>query len=240
LYSAATFDDPDIVRPGIGALTANQLLDKYIQAVGGAQRLAALTSFIATGKSIGYGSLGGEGDFTIYAKAPNQRSTVITFKEHPDRPDSIWTINGRAGWIKIPRGFLDEVELVGEELDGQRLEAQLAFPGQIKTALSNWRTGANRIIDEKDYLILQGTGPRGYLVTLYFDPETALLRRMVRYGPSPVGRVPVQIDYTDYRDVGGIKFPFEYQFSWLDGRYSAKLQEIKTNVPVDPSKFAKP
>ena len=79
-----------------------------------------------------------------------------------------------------------------------------------------------------------------YLATLYFDPDTGLLRRMVRYGPSPVGRVPVQIDYTDYRDVGGIKFPFEYQFSWLDGRYTAKLKDIKTNVAIDSARFGRP
>ena len=66
------------------------------------------------------------------------------------------------------------------------------------------------------------------------------MRRLVRYTPSPVGRVSVQIDYSDYRDVGGIKFPFELQFSWLDGRYTAKIKDIKTNVAVDAAKFGKP
>ena len=63
---------------------------------------------------------------------------------------------------------------------------------------------------------------------------------MVRYGPSPIGRVSVQVDYADYRAVGGVKFPFEYKFSWLDGRYTAKLKEIKTNVVIDEAKFGKP
>jgi hypothetical protein len=52
--------------------------------------------------------------------------------------------------------------------------------------------------------------------------------------------VPVQLDYLDYRDVGGIKFPFEIRFSWLDGRYSAKLTEIKTNVAIDAARFGRP
>ena len=97
-----------------------------------------------------------------------------------------------------------------------------------------------RSIDNKDYIILQGTGPRQFLATLYFDPDTGLLRRLVRLGPSPVGRVATQIDYKDYRDVGGIKFPFEYQFSWLDGRYTAKIKEVKTNVAIDAAKFGRP
>src|SRR6266581_5569232 len=242
LYASPPREDDDIVPPatGPGQLTADQILDKYIQALGGAQRLAAITSFVATGNSIGYGEFGGEAEFTIFAKAPNQRTTRITFKEHPDRGDSVWAFDGRTGWIKTPRGLLGEYELIGEELDGARLEAQMSFPGQIKQALTNWRVGQRRTIGNRDYNVVQGTGPRGLLATLYFDPQSGLLTRMVRYGPSPVGRVPTQIDYTDYRDVGGIKFPFEYQFSWLDGRYTAKLKEIKMNVAIDPAKFGRP
>jgi hypothetical protein len=240
LYSAPPMEDDDIVLPAVGGPTADQILDKYVQAVGGAQRLATLTSFVATGTSEGYGGFGGEAQFTIYAKAPNQRTTLISFTDHPERGDSVWAFDGRTGWIKTPRGLLPEYELVGEELDGARLDAQLGFPGQIKSTLNNWRVGLRRAIQGKDYLIVQGRGPREQLATLYFDQDTGLLRRMVRYGPSPVGHVPVQIDYTDYRDVGGIKFPFQYQFSWLDGRYTAKIKDVKTNVAIDAARFGKP
>jgi len=242
LYATFPREDDDVVplSTGPGQPTADQILDKYIQALGGAQRLAGLSSFIATGTSIGYGEFGGDGEFTIFAKAPNQRTTLITFKEHPDRGDSIWAFDGRSGWIKTPRGLLSQYELIGEELDGARLEAQMAFPGQIKQALANWKVGQRRTIGDRDYAVLQGSGARGLLATLYFDPQSGLLTRLVRYGPSPVGRVPTQIDYSDYRDVGGIKFPFEFKFSWLDGRYTAKLKEIKTNVAIDPARFGKP
>src|SRR5215813_4083774 len=240
LYATPPMEDDDVVLPAVGGPTADQILDKYVQALGGAQRLAGLTSFVATGSSLGYGGFGGDADFTIYAKAPNQRTTLISFKEHPERGESVWAFDGRTGWIKTPRGLLSDYQLVGEELDGERLEAQMAFPGRIKEALNNWRVGLRRAINGKDYLIVQGRGPRNLLATLYFDPDTGLLRRMVRYGPSPVGRVPTQVDYTDYRDVNGIKFPFEYQFSWLDGRYSAKIKDVKTNVAIDAARFGRP
>ena len=102
--------------------------------------------------------------------------------------------------------MLTDYQLVGEELDGARLEAQLAFPGQIKQALTNWRGAATRSIGDRDFLVVQGSGPKGFLATLYFDPATGLLSRLVRYGPSPIGRMPTQIDYADYKDVNGIKF----------------------------------
>ena len=86
----------------------------------------------------------------------------------------------------------------------------------------------------------RGVGANQTLVTLYFDSKTSLLFRMIRYTASPVGRVPTQIDYADYRDVNGVKFPFDYQFLWLDGRFNAKLNNVQVNVPIDAAKFGKP
>jgi len=240
LYSSPNEEKDDIVATGQGVPTATQILDKYIAAVGGAQRLAGLTSFIATGTSIGYEGLGGGGSFTIYAKAPNQRTTQIQFKEHPERGDSTRTFDGEIGWVKSPRSLLGQFELTGSERDGVRLDAMMSFPGQIKTILTNWRVGSPDTIGDKDVYVVQGSGLRGFLATLYFDQSSGLLLRVVRYSTSPIGRVPTQTDYSDYRDVGGIKFPFKYTFSWLDGRDSFQLSDVKTNVAIDASKFAKP
>jgi len=238
-YDAPSIELDDAVRQESGQPTADQVLDKYIQAAGGAQRLSGLTSFMATGTAVGYGELGGNAEFTLLAKAPNQRATLISYKD-TQRHASSWTFDGRVGWVKTPRGLLGEYELIGSELDGARFEAQLAFPGQLKSALTNWRGAATRSIGDRDFVVVQGSGPRGFLATLYFDPKTGLLSRMVRYGPSPIGRMPTQVDYADYRDVGGIKFPFEIKFTWLDGRYTAKLSKVEPNVSIDATKFGKP
>ena len=238
-YEAPMLEFDDAVRQENGQATADQVLDNYLQALGGAQRLAGLTSFVATGSAIGYGDLGGNADFSLFAKSPNQRAIVISYKE-TQRPSSVWSFDGRSGWIKTPRGLLGEYELVGSELDGARFEAELLFPGRIKQALTTWRGAATRSIGDRDFAVVQGSGPRGFLATLYFDPKTNLLSRMVRYGPSPIGRMPTQIDYGDYRDVAGVKFPFEYKFTWLDGRYTAKLSKIETNVAIDATTFGRP
>jgi len=239
-YGVPNIEVDDIVAADTDQPSPDQVFDKYLQAVGGASRVASLKSWIGTGNSVGYQGLGGNAIVTISAKAPNQRTTVITFKDHPERPNSVWAFNGRTGWIKTPRSLLQEYELAGSELDGQRFEAQLAFPGQIKQILNSWHVGSMRGIGDRSYILVQGSGPRGFLATLYFDPESGLLRRMVRYGASPIGRVQTQIDYSDYRDVGGIKFAFEQQVSWLDGRYTAKLTDIEVNVPIADSTFGRP
>jgi photosynthetic reaction center cytochrome c subunit len=243
LYSTPNMERDDILKADPGQPSAASILDKYIAALGGQQKLNTLTSYILNGESIGYEGLGGNGTFTVYAKAPDEKTTQIFFKDHPDRGTSSWTFNGRVGWMQVPRGLLGEYELSGGNLDGARLEAQLGFPGQIKTLFTNWRTGTPESIGDKDYLVLQGSrgvGAAQTLVTLYFDLKTNLLFRMIRYTASPVGRVPTQIDYADYRDVNGIKFPFDYQFLWLDGRFNAKLKNVQINTAIDAAKFGKP
>ncbi len=240
LYGPPNEEKSDVIAPGEGVPSATQILDKYIQAAGGAQRLASLTSFVASGTSLGYEGLGGGGSFQIFSKAPDQRAVIIEFKEHPERGRNARVFDGRAGWITSPRGLLGEYEATGSELDGQRLDAQLSFPGQIRQVLGNWRTGNPDSIDGHDVDVIQGSGPRGQLATLYFDRETGLLVREVRYSPSPIGRVPTQADFGDYREVDGMKFPFQYTFSWLDGKDTFRLSDIKLNVPIDAARFGKP
>jgi hypothetical protein len=240
LYGPPNEPRDDVVAAASGGPTAVQILDKYIQAAGGAQRLAGLTSFVATGTSVGYEGLGGTGMIQIFAKAPDQRTLLISFKDHPERGDSTWVYNGRAGWIKSPRSLLGQFEVTGSDLDGLKLDAQLAFPGQIKQVLTNLRAGNPDTINDREVDVVQGTAPGGILVTLYFDKQSSLPVRVVRYGKSPIGRVPVQSDYADYRAVNGIQFPFQYTFSWLDGKQSFKLTDVKTNVAIDQSKFAIP
>ena len=103
-----------------------------------------------------------------------------------------------------------------------------------------WRVGFPSTIDDRDVLVVQGTSPGRSRVKLYFDKETGLLTRVVRYTDSPVGLNPTQIDYSDYREVAGAKFPFHWTQTWLDGRSTTELTELKPNVPIEAGKFAKP
>jgi len=239
-YDAPNEEFDDLLRADENEPPVDQIFDKYLQALGGTAKLSTIRSFVATGTSVGFGQLGGNAAFTMYAKAPSQRTTKINYPDHPERPTSVWATNGPSAWIKTPRGLLQEYQVEGGELDGQRFEAQLAFPAQLKQALTSWRVGSMRTLGDTSYRVVQGNGPRGFLATLYFDADSGLLVRMVRYGSSPIGHVQTQVDYADYRDVAGVKFPFELKFSWLDGRYTAKIADIKVNVPIEDAVFGRP
>ena len=116
----------------------------------------------------------------------------------------------------------------------------MAFPGRIKEFLTNWRVNHPTTIDGHEVNVIQGSGPSGLVATFYFDKESGLLARMVRYANSAMGRVPTQTDYADYRPVAGVMLPFRWTFSWLDGRDRVVLTDIQPNVPVDAVKFARP
>ncbi|HEV2689651.1 MAG TPA: photosynthetic reaction center cytochrome c subunit family protein [Bryobacteraceae bacterium] len=259
VYGPGSTEMDDVLAPMPGMPSADEVLDKYLRALGGADRLSHLTSYVGTGTSVGFGGFGGGAQVQIFAKSPDKHTTLIEFKTETGRGYTVRSYNGRAGWIKTPLAVLAEYELTGSELDGARLDAQLAFPGQIKQVLTNLRVSLPASISDlpgpasqtagdthagigQDRMVnvVQGTSAQGLLATLYFDKESGLLLRMVRYGKTPIGRVPTQIDFADYRDEGGIKFPHRLIFAWLDGRDVIELNQIQTNVPIDEARFGTP
>jgi photosynthetic reaction center cytochrome c subunit len=237
LYDSPPPEDPrDILEQARLSPPADQVLDKYLQAIGGAARAAALTSFTAKGTSTGYGPDGDPRPLEIFAKAPNQRTVIV----RSESGNSTTTFDGRFGWIAAPFRPVPVLALAGADLDGLRLDAELMFPARIKQVLGQWRVGQAIAIDDREVQVVQGTGAGGITATLYFDSETGLLRRQVRYVDSPVGRIPTQVDYSDYRDVAGVRMPFRWTVTWLDGRDSIELTEVQANVAIDAARFGRP
>ena len=86
---------------------------------------------------------------------------------------------------------------------------------------------------------MQGTNPRQPPVNFYFD-ESGLLVRVVRFVETAVGRVPTQTDYSDYREVAGVKIPFRWIATWTDGQATTELTEVQPNAAIEASRFARP
>jgi photosynthetic reaction center cytochrome c subunit len=229
-------DPYDVIDPAPNAPPAEQIIDKYLQAIGGAQRAASITSFTAKGTSSGYGPESEKRPVEIYSKTPNQRTTIV----HTLNGDSTTTFDGKAGWIAAPLRPVPVLAITGSGLDALQLEAALAFPGQIKQVLSKWRVGLPDTINDREVQVVQGTGAGGAMVTFYFDSETGLLTRVVRYAASVVGRIPTMVDYSDYRDVSGVKMPFKWVVQWLDGKENFEMTEVRANVPIEAARFSRP
>lgn len=239
-YSDMPEAEPDeIMAQTSGGPSVDQILNKYIQALGGAQRVSNLTSFAGKGTYAGYETAFQKVPVDVLAKAPDQRATIA----HMLDGDSTSTFDGHLGWLAAPETLkpMPLIELTGGDLDGAKVDAELSFPARIKQTLTDWRVGFPEMIDNKEVQVLQGRLTQGGLpVKLYFDSTSGLLVRLVRYTNSLVGVNPTQIDYSDYRDVSGVKLPYRWIVTWTDGRSTIELSELRANVPIDATKFAKP
>ncbi|HEY1756382.1 MAG TPA: photosynthetic reaction center cytochrome c subunit family protein [Bryobacteraceae bacterium] len=239
IYGDAVFTPTDILpvaNPATaGTPPADQILDKYIQALGGADALAKITSYTAKGSSHLFGEVQ-EDPAEISAKAPNLLATVV----HQREGDVARTYDGREAWVMLPLTVVGQYPLNASALEGAKLDAQMAFPAGLKQLFTAWRVTYPSVVNGTPVYVVQGTGANGLVATFYFDKKTGLLARMVRYANSAVGRVPTQWDLSDYRPVNGVMMPFKWTYGWISGREEYTLTSITPNVPVDVAKFAKP
>jgi outer membrane lipoprotein-sorting protein len=237
-YSNAPDTDPDeILEQAKGQPTPDQLLADYFKAIGGAAKLQTITSMVAKGTWQGYEDTE-QHDLQIYVKAPNQRTWIVN--NHGALTTN--TFDGKNGWSAAP--FTDVpitlLALTGSDLDNARVDAQLSFPWRVKESLTDLRVGHQISVGDQDLNILQGYSADKSPVKLYFDDDTKLLVRIVRYTTTKVGRQPTQFDFSDYRDVNGIKIPFYWVTTWVDGRTKTQLTQVQFNAPIEASRFAKP
>jgi photosynthetic reaction center cytochrome c subunit len=230
-------EDPneiEIPPQPVSGPSADQILDKFINASGGAQH----TSFVLKGTYEGYETYHEKVPFELYAKAPGQLTTVI----HSQNGDSVTVFDGRQGWVATPNNPVPLLPLApGAEVDGARLDAQLFFSAQIKQALNQWRAGFPvTTVGDADVQVIQAMGAGRTRVKLFFDQKTGLLSRQLRYSTTAVGINPIQIDYANYRDVGGVKLPFRWIVTWTNGQSIYEVSDAQPDVAIDQTRFAKP
>ncbi|HXP82107.1 MAG TPA: photosynthetic reaction center cytochrome c subunit family protein [Verrucomicrobiae bacterium] len=240
-YGAPPPDDPDRIEviPNTPAdpAAAEQILDKFIQAVGGAQQLAKLTSFTEKGTYAGFDTDFQKVPSEISAKAPNQLTTT----NHLHGGDNTTTFDGSEAWIASADRPVPMILLTGGDLDGAKVDAAIAFPATLKQNLSKWHAGFPPVtVDDRAALVVEGTAAGGTRVKLFFDKQTGLLLRQTRLIDTKVGLIPLHIDYSDYRAVSGVKMPFKWQLTWVDGQSTTELSNVQANAAVAAVKFVKP
>jgi len=214
--------------------TADEILAKYTEAVGGTAVIDSVktrsmkgTWLTANGISLGY---------EVYQTAPDKIYTVLNT---PKQGVIERAFNGTSAWEKSQRGLRD---IEGAELVFLRRYPDLFKDIKLKGQFTRLGFGGRDKIDGKDVYVLRGVGLDGKGERLFFDVQTGLLLRRITSTPTMVGVIPEQVDYDDYRDVGGMKIPFVIRVSSTDPSYSSTrtFTEVKLNVPVDESKFSKP
>lgn len=225
-----------IVASGSNPNQIDGVFAKYLEVLGGAQRLAAVTSVTATGTYAGWDTGLSEVPMEIFAKAPEQYTVVA----HRTEGDSIWTYDGRNAWeVSVNAALPATIPLTKGNFDGARLEAIVTLaPARLRQAFAKWEI-TKGLIDDKPVQILRGTNPGQPPVNFYFD-ASGMLVRLLRWNDTAVGPVATQYDYADFRDVGGVKRPFKWVKTSTRNQVTMVVKEYKPNVAIDAAKFAKP
>jgi photosynthetic reaction center cytochrome c subunit len=238
-YGPPPEDANEVEATGRDAAAVDRIFNKYIQAIGGSERVAALKSFTASGTYSGYETDQQKMPVDIFGRAPAQRTTIVHMSLEGRVLDSARVYDGQAGWIASPDKPVPLMMLTGGNLQGARIDALVSFPSQLRQAFAQWRSGATTI-DGRDVQVLEAANPGQPPVKFLFDAESGLLTRLVRYVQSPVGLTPTQIDYSSYRDVSGVKMPYRWTTTWTDGQSTTELTDIRPNTDIPASRFSRP
>jgi len=210
---------------------ADQLLDKYLAAIGGADGLQKITSRVQKGTLTAFG--GQHFPVDIYSKAPDKRVSIM----HLQGGDSVTAFDGKQGWLGVP-GRVHTMSAA--ENDAARIDADLYLATHLKTLYQKFSVDSGGRIDGHDAYMVVGRTEGQPPLRLYLDKESGLLLRLVRYAETPLGRNPTQIDYADYRDANGVKVPFRWTLARPGNRFTIQVEQVQQNVPVDDAKFAPP
>jgi hypothetical protein len=211
--------------------TGDQLLDKYVQAVGGSAAIDKVTTRIMKG-TIQFG--GKSLPIDIYSKNPDKR---ISFTHMPEG-ENVTAFNGHEGWLAMPGGHVRDMH--GSDLDGASIDADMHLATHLKAMFSDMQTRGTEKVGDRDAYVVVGHRQGQPPIELYFDEQNGLLLRLLRFGETALGRIPTQIDYADYRETNGVKIPYRWTLARPSGRFTIELTDVKQNVPVDDAKFVHP
>jgi photosynthetic reaction center cytochrome c subunit len=212
--------------------SADQVIDKYIQAMGGADAIQKITSRVQKGTiTFGQSTFPAE----VVSKAPNKRISTIS----TPNGENITAYDGHAGWLGSPGGRPPR-DMTAQEDEAIAFDATFYLPLELKKMFNQLRVRPAAKIGKSEVYLVIGTNPGKPPVRLFFDKVSGYLLRTVRYVETPLGQNPTQVDYAEYRVDNGVKLPFKWTIARPLGRFTIEISEIHQNVPVDDSKFAKP
>lgn len=228
---ARSLDASGETHVGAGNPPAESLLDRYLTAIGGAEALNKIFSRVAKGTVTVFGDQ--KLAVEIYAKAPNKRVSVV----HTKDGESVTAYNGKVGWMSMP----GRVHMMNsQESFGARMDADFAFAVNVKSLYAEWKTNDGEAIDGRETWLVTGQNQGQPPLKMYFDQQSNLLVRLVRYVDSPLGYNPTQIDYGDYRTADGVKIPYRWTVARPGNRFTVQVEQLQQNVAIDEARFVPP
>jgi len=220
------------------AQTADELINKNIQAKGGMEKIKAIQSIRTTGKLVGGGG------FTAAVGQENQRPNLVRETFSLQGMTAVTAYDGSTGWQIQPFGGHKDPEFMGED-DLRDLQLDADFDGPLVDYKDKGNTVeylGHDTVDGDDALRLKVTLKNGDIIYYYLDPDTFLeIRKEVQEFIRGTIRESVT-EMGSYKPVGGVMYPFSIaQGSKANpAAQTTTVEKIEVNVPVNTTDFAVP
>ena len=227
------------VEPTVALRTAEQVLNKNIQAIGGRAAIQKVTSRHIKG-TLDMAGFGISAPWELQAKAPNKRVTILDIAGMGVLKEGF---NGKIGWSENPTAGVTEKK--GEELAYLRREAVFNRDLKFKEVYAKLTLQGVQKVDHGEAYVLLATPAEGSPERYFFDTQTGLIVRHEAEYTNDQGKVTIVSNNKDFRVVDGLKLPFTMTLQVTapnapEMNLTVKCTEIKHNVPLDDALFEKP
>ena len=215
--------------------STKKILRKYLNATGGRKAWERVHSRVSQG--------------TVAVPSMDLAGTALMFEEAPDRAlvkivisgsTFLEGFDGRVAWSSDPKDGLRRQ--TGAQLAETRRESDFRFPADFRKIYATVSAPTRASIGQQAVYVVDATPAEGGQPDrAYFDAQTGLLVRLVTQHHEDDGCVePFEHDFSDYRAVDVIKFPFAIHQSGAQVDFTIRLQTVRQNVPVNDSQFSEP
>jgi zinc protease len=216
---------------GAALPTADQIIEKYIQSMGGKNSIEKLQTELQTGT---FESNGGSMPVEIAIKSPNKWRFEMKL---PDGNIFRQICNGVKGWRVNPEQGVEEMTRDNMLLTSRFLDLQA--PIRFKEIYSKVELKGKDKQGGRECFLLEATPKEGKPSTMYFDAETGLLLRVDFTVETNQGTFSAATTFEDFKDVEGIKAAFTlHQIGGED--WTITLTDVKWNVPLGDKQFERP
>jgi photosynthetic reaction center cytochrome c subunit len=211
--------------------TIDQIVDKYVQALGGRAALEAAKTRVMTGTAT-------TRDLQTVPVKVQEKSTGAFRMELDVRPAPIVrATDGKAIWVQMGQNVRDAEGLQAQQ--ATRL-ADFTVPLNMKKHYENLTPSRYGTIDGTETILVTGRVSPEVNEQLQFDRQNGLLLRRTILTRTAFGNLLEQVDYSDYRDVSGVKVPFQVRYATWNEVLTEKFTDVTLNAPIDDAQFARP
>jgi hypothetical protein len=220
----------------VSAQTADEIITKYVNAIGGKELLSSISSVYIESKA------------DIMGMESVQKVTILNgkgYKMEMDMMGSVITtcLTDTSGWFINPMmGSGSAEDLPETQYNTGKDQIYIGAPFTVyKEKGYKAELLGNEVVGSVDAVKVRLTAPDSTAAVYFFEPATDYLIKSISQADMQGQVVENVTTYSDYKQVDGYTLPYKVTVN-MGGMFELtnEVTKVEVNKPVDPAFFAKP